>query len=29
MIVLFKESLNFSVIIDLEFLKQFTIVIQI
>ncbi len=29
MIVLFKEYLNFSVIIDLEFLKQFTIVIQI
>ncbi len=29
MIVLFKESLNFSVILDLEFLKQFTIVIQI
>jgi hypothetical protein len=29
MIVLFKESLNFSVIIDLEFLKRFTIVIQI
>lgn len=29
MIVLFKEYLNFSVILDLEFLKQFTIVIQI
>jgi hypothetical protein len=29
MIVLFKESLNFSVIVDLEFLKRFTIVIQI
>lgn len=29
MIELFKESFNYSVIIDLEFLKRFTIVIQI